>query len=101
MIHSVDWTLWGFLLIAATLEIVGDLAFEWWAETDRWLGLVIGLIVYSLALILFVVLLRRAELALLCGWGLLLYCWPLLAGGSLTKPCRSDTWRGLRLWSEG
>jgi len=65
MIHSVDWTLWGFLLIAATLEIVGDLAFEWWAETDRWLGLVIGLIVYSLALILFAYLLRRAELAII------------------------------------
>ena len=65
MIHSVDWTLWGFLLIAATLEIVGDLAFEWWAEADRWLGLVIGLIVYSLALILFALLLRRAELAII------------------------------------
>jgi len=62
MTHSIDWTLWGLLLIAATLEIIGDLAFKWWAETDRWLGLVIGLIVYSLALITFALLLRRAEL---------------------------------------
>jgi len=63
MTHSIDWTLWGLLLIAATLEIIGDLAFKWWAETSRWLGLVIGLAVYSLALILFAVMLRRAELA--------------------------------------
>jgi multidrug transporter EmrE-like cation transporter len=38
---------------------------EWWAETDRWPGLVIGLVVYSLALIIFALLLRRAELAVI------------------------------------
>jgi multidrug transporter EmrE-like cation transporter len=65
MNHSIDWTLWGLLLIAATLELTGDLAFKWWAETDRRLGLVIGLVVYSLALIIFARLLRRAELALI------------------------------------
>ena len=27
MTHFIDWTLWGLLLIAATLEIIGDLAF--------------------------------------------------------------------------
>ncbi len=59
----MDWTLWGLLLGAAALEIVGDLSFKWWAETGRWLGLVVGLIVYSLALVLFAYLLRRAELA--------------------------------------
>ncbi len=65
----MDWTLWGLLLAAATLEIVGDLAFKWWAETNRWSGLVAGLIVYGLALILFAVLLRRAELAVIfCLW---------------------------------
>ena len=53
MTHSIDWTLWGLLLIAAILELIGDLTFKWWAETDRWLGLVIGLVVYSLALVLF------------------------------------------------
>jgi multidrug transporter EmrE-like cation transporter len=65
MTHSTDWTLWGLLLIAATLEIIGDLAFKWWAETDRWLGLVTGLVVYSLALVIFALLLRRVELAII------------------------------------
>jgi spermidine export protein MdtJ len=65
MMRSTDWTLWGLLLMAATLEIIGDLAFKWWAETDRRLGLVIGLVVYSLALITFARLLRRAELAVI------------------------------------
>lgn len=65
MMRSIDWTLWGLLLFAATLELVGDLAFKWWAETDRWLGLVVGLIVYSLALILFAYMLRRAELTVI------------------------------------
>lgn len=65
VMRSVDWTLWGLLLVAAALELTGDLAFKWWAETDRWLGLVIGLIVYALALIIFAVLLRRAELAVI------------------------------------
>jgi multidrug transporter EmrE-like cation transporter len=53
------------LLIAATLEIGGDLALKWWAESNRWLGLGIGLVVYSLALIILAVLLRRAELAVI------------------------------------
>ena len=65
MVHSIDWTLWGLLAIAATLELIGDLAFKWWAETERWLGLGIGLVVYSMALILFAVLLERAELAVI------------------------------------
>lgn len=65
MTHFIDWTLWGLLLIAAILELIGDLAFKWWAETDRWLGLAIGLVVYSLALIIFALLLRRAELAVI------------------------------------
>jgi small multidrug resistance pump len=65
MTHFIDWTLWGLLLIAASLELIGDLAFKWWAETDRWLGLVIGLTVYSLALVIFAWLLRRAELAVI------------------------------------
>jgi len=65
MMRSVDWTLWGLLLVAAALELTGDLAFKWWAETDRWLGLVLGLIVYALALVIFALLLRRAELAVI------------------------------------
>jgi spermidine export protein MdtJ len=65
MTGAINWTLWGLLLIAAILELVGDLAFKWWAETNRWLGLVIGLVVYSLALIAFALLLRRAELAVI------------------------------------
>ena len=65
MAHSIDRTLWGLLLIAAILELIGDLAFKWWAETNRWLGLVVGLAVYSLALIVFALLLRRAELAVI------------------------------------
>lgn len=69
VMRAIDWTLWGILLIAAILELVGDLAFKWWAETDHWPGFVSGLILYILALFLFAHLLRRAELAvsLLCG----------------------------------
>jgi hypothetical protein len=29
MIHSIDWILWGLLLLAASLEMAGDLAFKW------------------------------------------------------------------------
>jgi small multidrug resistance pump len=47
------------------LEITGDLALKWWAETSRWLGLGIGLMVYGLALVIFAILLRRAELAVI------------------------------------
>lgn len=65
MTHSIDWTLWGLLLIAAILELLGDLSLKWWAETDRWLGFGVGLVVYSLALVIFAVLLRRAELAVI------------------------------------
>lgn len=65
MIRSVDWTMWVLLVAAATLEFAGDLAMKWWAETDRWPGLVGGLVIYGLALVLFAVLLRRAELAVI------------------------------------
>jgi len=65
MARSTDWTMWGLLLGAAALEILGDLSFKWWAETNRWPGLVAGLVVYSGALVLFALLLRRAELAVI------------------------------------
>ncbi len=65
MTYSVDWPLWGLLLVAAVLEITGDLSLKWWAETNRWLGFGIGLAVYSVALVIFAVLLRRAELAVI------------------------------------
>lgn len=65
MTRSIDWTLWGLLLVAAILELIGDLSLKWWAETNRWLGFGIGLAVYSGALILFALLLRRAELAVI------------------------------------
>jgi small multidrug resistance pump len=65
MSHALDWTLWGLLLVAAILEIAGDLSLKWWAETDRWPGIAIGLALYALALIIFAVLLRRAELAVI------------------------------------
>ncbi len=65
MTHFTDWTLWGLLLVAAILEISGDLSLKWWAETDRWLGFGLGLLLYSLALGIFAVLLRRAELAVI------------------------------------
>ena len=63
--RSIDWTLWGLLLVAAGLELAGDLAFKWWAETSRWPGLVVGLVLYGGALIIFARLLRRAELAVI------------------------------------
>jgi len=62
---SVDWNLWGVLLFASVLELVGDLAFKWWAETNRWPGLAIGWVLYSVSLALFAHLLRRAKLAVL------------------------------------
>ena len=65
MIRSIDLTLWGLLLVAASLELIGDVSLKWWAETNRWLGFGVGLVVYSLALILFAVMLRRAELAVI------------------------------------
>lgn len=67
MIHTIDWNTWALLLSAAVLELVGDLTFKWWAETNRWPGLVVGLLVYGLSLVLFAVLLRRAELAVIFG----------------------------------
>jgi multidrug transporter EmrE-like cation transporter len=63
--QALDATSWGLLLLAAVLEIIGDLAFKWWAETDRWQGLGLGLLVYGVALVLFAALLRRAELAVI------------------------------------
>jgi small multidrug resistance pump len=63
--RSVDWILWGLLVVAASLELVGDVSLKWWAETNRWLGFGIGLVVYTLALALFAVMLRRAELAVI------------------------------------
>ncbi len=60
----MDWQLWGMLVTAALCETLGDLAFKWWAETGRTVGLVGGLIVYAVALVLFALMLRRAELAI-------------------------------------
>jgi small multidrug resistance pump len=65
MTASIDWTTWGLLLVAATLELGGDLALKWWAETGRWPGLAAGLVVYGIALVLFAMLLKRAELAVI------------------------------------
>lgn len=65
VLRSIDWVLWGLLLIAVILEIIGDLSLKWWAETDRWLGFGLGLLVYGLALAIFAFLLRRAELAVI------------------------------------
>lgn len=60
-----DGTLWGLLLAAAALEICGDLAFKWWAETNRWPGLLLGLAAYGFSLVLFALMLRRAELSVI------------------------------------
>jgi len=65
LIRPADWSLWGLLLAAASLELLGDVSLKWWAETNRWLGFGIGLVVYGLALAIFAVLLRRAELAVI------------------------------------
>ncbi len=63
MIFSIDWTLWGLLIIATSFELGGDLALKWWAETDRPLAFGAGIASYTVGLIIFAVLLRRAELA--------------------------------------
>ncbi len=65
MTRSIDLTLWGLLLVAASLELVGDISLKWWAETNRWLGFGVGLVLYTLALAMFAVMLRRAELAVI------------------------------------
>ena len=65
MARSIDWTFWVLLLIAAALEVAGDLALKWWAETNNAWGLGTGLAVYGVALVLFAILLRRAELAVI------------------------------------
>jgi multidrug transporter EmrE-like cation transporter len=62
---GIDWTLWALVVLAATLELLGDLGFKFWAETDRWLGFGLGLFAYGIALVLFALLLRRAELAVI------------------------------------
>lgn len=63
MSFSIDWTLWGLLIIATTFELGGDLALKWWAETDRWSAFGLGIGAYTVGLVIFAVLLRRAELA--------------------------------------
>jgi spermidine export protein MdtJ len=63
--RSIDWLLWGLLLVAVSLELIGDISLKWWAETNRWLGFGIGLVVYTVSLVIFAVLLRRAEMAAL------------------------------------
>jgi len=63
MTFSIDWPLWGMIIIATTFELGGDLALKWWAETDRWLAFGVGLGSYTVGLVIFAVLLRRAELA--------------------------------------
>jgi paired small multidrug resistance pump len=63
MTFSIDWTLWGLLIIATTFELGGDLALKWWAETDYWPVFGLGIGAYTVGLVIFAVLLRRAELA--------------------------------------
>jgi len=100
MFRSVDWVLWGLLLISAILEIFGDIALKWWAETDRWLSFGVGLAAYTIAIALFAIMLRRGELAIifalwvglamvgvtLAGWWLFneILAWPQLIGIGLT-----------------
>jgi small multidrug resistance pump len=63
MTFAIDWTLWGLLLIATSFELGGDLALKWWAETNRWSAFGLGLVSYTVGLVIFAILLRRAELA--------------------------------------
>ena len=100
MFRTIDWILLGLLLISAILEIFGDLALKWWAETDRWLSFGAGLVAYTIAIALFAVMLRRGELAVifalwvgiamigvtLAGWWLFneILGWPQLLGIGFT-----------------
>lgn len=65
MTAGIDWTLWALVVLAAILELLGDLGLKFWAETDRWLSFGLGLLAYGIALVLFALLLRRAELAVI------------------------------------
>ncbi len=100
MFRSVDWILWGLLLVSVAMEIIGDLALKWWAETDRWISFGAGLVAYTIAIGLFAVMLRRGELAVifalwvgmamvgvtLAGWYMFneILGWPQLLGIGLT-----------------
>ena len=100
MFRSVDWILWGLLLASAALEIFGDIALKWWAETNHWLSFGAGLLAYTIAIALFAMMLRRGELAVmfalwvglamvgvtLAGWWLFneILGWPQLVGIGLT-----------------
>ena len=64
---GAEWTTWGILVAAASLELAGDLALKAWAETNRRAWFAVGLMVYCGALTLFALLLRRAQLAVIFG----------------------------------
>jgi multidrug transporter EmrE-like cation transporter len=72
------WTFWGALALACALEMGGDLALKQWAETDRAVWLIAGVGVYTVALVLFATLLRRAEL------GVIFVLWTGIAAVFLT-----------------
>jgi spermidine export protein MdtJ len=61
----MDWTAWVLLVVAAALEFAGDLLLKWWADSDNWLGFGAGLSTYAVSLIIFAVLLRRADLSII------------------------------------
>jgi small multidrug resistance pump len=63
--RTADLTLWGLLIVAAVIELIGDLLLKWWADTNRWGALVVGLVLYTIALILFAIMVRRADLSVI------------------------------------
>lgn len=65
MSQSLSWSTWGLLVIAATFEFAGDLLLKWWADSDNWLGFGAGLLTYAVSLVIFAVLLRRADLSVI------------------------------------
>jgi small multidrug resistance pump len=61
----MDWGTLALIVVAAALEITGDLALKLWAEKDVALYFGFGLLVYVGSLILFAITLRRAQLAII------------------------------------
>lgn len=61
----MDWGTLILVVVAATLEITGDVALKLWAERDVTWYFGLGLLVYGVSLSLFAVTLRRAPLAII------------------------------------
>ena len=64
---SINWGLWGLIVVAAIFEVAGDLALKYWAEGDDARLFALGLGTYLVSLACFAYALKRAPLAIIVG----------------------------------